>query len=213
MNSRDTGCLGVVAALALSALAGDAAADEAATAHASAAPGARPRSAQLAHTKARPRAQLALAATSRPQVAHTTGAPTRLDGALSPLMPPLLTPVVPLASVPRTVALPDAERSGAALREQHRREAPEVPAPGAHPVRATSDEAPDHATGDEHALEVAGRLLGDGVPLQLLQSVIVPAARGVTIAEIQTEGEAAVTLSVRPTKITRGSGLVAVGRF
>jgi hypothetical protein len=72
---------------------------------------------------------------------------------------------------------------------------------------------PDAGNRGAEALAAAERLLGDGVPLELLQSVIVPAARGVTIAEIQTEGAGAVTLSVRPTKITRGSGLVATAQF
>ncbi|HWO10646.1 MAG TPA: hypothetical protein VNN80_14235 [Polyangiaceae bacterium] len=52
-------------------------------------------------------------------------------------------------------------------------------------------------------------------PLELLSSVILPAARGVTIAQIQPEGATlpAVTLTVRPTKIKQGGGLVAVAQF
>ena len=210
MNSRETGCLGVAAALALSALAGDAAAEEAAVSQTPASPAARPRSAPPTHIEPKAREQASTSAT-RPQLARTLAASSPFDAPLAPLMPPL-TPVVPVAAA---APLPGSDLTDSELREQHIREAPEVPAPGSPPVRATTeDETPPRATtSDEAALEVAERLLGDGVPLQLLQTVIVPAARGVTIAEIQTENVGAVTLSVRPTKITRGSGLVAVGRF
>jgi len=47
--------------------------------------------------------------------------------------------------------------------------------------------------------------------LPLIDTVMAPVTRGVTI---QTEdGSPAVTFAVKPTKITRGSGLVAIRRF
>ena len=215
MSSRETGCLGVAAALALSALAGDAAAEEVAVSPPPASPAVRHAGAPTTHQKVakRPRATAATAAKTSPLLAGSLSAPGTFDAGLAPLMPPELTAVVPVAPTNTASALPGAERAHAELREKHLSEAPEVPAPSAPPVRATTDEAPAASTGDEAAIQAAERLLGDGVPLQLLQSVIVPAARGVTIAEIQTESAGAVTLSVRPTKITRGSGLVAVGKF
>lgn len=214
MNSRETGCLGVAAALALSALAGDAAAEEQAVPDAPPSPVVHPRSAASTHARAaasRPRA--ATLAKTNPQLAHSLNAPGAFDAALAPLTPPVLAAVMPVAAPLPAPENRGADQTHAELREKHLSEAPEVPAPSAPPVPATSDEAPEQSTGDEAALQAAERLLGNGVPLQLLQSVIVPAARGVTIAEIQTEAAGAVTLSVRPTKITRGSGLVAVGRF
>ena len=210
MNSRETGCLGVAAALALSALAGDAVAEEAAGSRAPTSPAARPRSAQLTQSKARSRALEAKAAGPLPLA--RSSAPATLGPALPQLMPPLLA-LAPAVSAPAGVVAAGADRVDTDLREKHLREAPEVPAPGAPPVQTASDETTASTSDDQQALEVAQRLLGDGVPLDLLESVIVPAARGVTIAEIQTEGTAALTLSVRPTKITRGSGLVAVGKF
>jgi hypothetical protein len=206
MNSRETGLLGVAAALALSALAGDAAAEEADAAQTPASPAARPRSTPTTHTKAPARPHSA--SVSRPPLAHTA-APGTFDAALAPLLPPVLTAVAPMPAHPLTAS----EVSDRDIRQQHLRDAPDVPVAGSAPRPQTTRDATPQPAGDERALEVAERVLGDGVPLQLLQTVIVPAARGVTIAEIQTESAGAVTLSVRPTKITRGSGLVAVGTF
>lgn len=212
MNARETGCWGVAAALALSALAGDATAEEVAVSHAPVSPAARARSAPLTHTTSRARPRAAMSVAIQPELARSAALPGTLGAGLLPLTPPVLPPVVTPAgsgAAMRTGSNP-ADRQ---LREVHLSEAPAVPAAGSPPATSTDEETPADSPDSEAALDVAERLLGNGVPLQLLQSVIVPAARGVTIAEIQTEGAGAVTLSVRPTKITRGSGLVAVGRF
>lgn len=210
MNSRETGCLGVAAALALSALAGDAAAEEVVVSHAPVSPAARARSAPLAHTQSGARPRAAMSVATHPQLARSAALPGTLDSGLLPLTPVLPPTVAPAGSAEMRTGSNPADTQ---LREKHLSEAPAVPAAGSPPATSTDEETRPDSPGSDAALNVAERLLGNGVPLQLLESVIVPAARGVTIAEIQTEGAGAVTLSVRPTKITRGSGLVAVGRF
>lgn len=47
--------------------------------------------------------------------------------------------------------------------------------------------------------------------LPLIETMMVPVTRGVTIET--GDGTPALTFAVKPTKITRGSGLVAIGRF
>lgn len=219
MNSRDTACLSVAAALALSALVGDARADQATVPPAPEAAaqthGAKVTRVIKAPAKHRAsRSAKSTKSTKAAQLPPAAGASTAFDAAVAPLLPPVLAPISPAASPlsglagaePSSSEPAGADTAAAALAQA--RAAGAEPAPGTSSVRR-ADETP--AQGD--ALAAAARLLGEGAPLDLLQSVIVPAARGVTIAEIQTEGEGAVTLSVRPTKITRGSGLVATGKF
>jgi hypothetical protein len=85
-------------------------------------------------------------------------------------------------------------------------EAPPLPASNAPSMLARFANGP-------RTLVLSSALFEDREPLELLSSVLLPAARGVTIAQIQPEGAPAFRLTVRPTKIARGSGLVAVGQF
>ena len=223
MNARDTACLGLAAALALGALAGDAVADDAPSpAPSGKVHSGKVQSAKSAKTKVQParakvqptktkaqsakvqprpaaaskrtRASDASSAVSaslpRPMNARTLGLPASMKT-------PLATPA-PVASTD----LPAVTFGGTA-----------VTLGGSGPA-STDGSVPSAAPKNGmDAVELAQRLFDDQTPAELFTSVIAPAARGVTLAQIQPEGAPAVTLTVRPTKITRGSGLVAVGLF
>lgn len=58
---------------------------------------------------------------------------------------------------------------------------------------------------------ITDEIMRELVELPLVDTVMIPVTRGVTIET--SDGTPAITLAVKPTKITRGSGLVAIKKF
>lgn len=212
MNTRATGCLSLAAALACGLVAGDAAADQAPVkSRAPSAQGAVKRGGVPRAKRAigRPGAAKSSAAPKLP-VKATGGTPgTGLDPVLSASLsssfaPPLLAVLEPEATRP---AEPSVDLLPASSADT-------APSSTSADADANTGATGAGATSSPKTLVLSDRLFADRTPEELFSSVLVPAARGVTLAQIQPDdGAPVVTLTVRPTKITRGSGLVAVGKF
>jgi len=201
MNSRDAGCLGLAAALVLGAAAGAARADE-------------PREPALQRS-ARP-AGTALARSAEKKACITRATPA--TGAISSKglrSPAAVAP--PQCRARRAATAPLAPAVPGALDPLGAHAAPAgatFSLPSGQPGAKGEAASPAvEAASEPKTLVLSEELFAERSPMELFNSVIVPAARGVTIAQIETEGFSPVTLAVRPTKITRGGGLVAVGQF
>jgi len=190
MKDRITVCLSLAAALAMSA---------STVARAGEPSTSGDPSTSSAPTRGEPAART-VANRSR-ATAHHGGPPsaTARDNSPTLLVSPGVPPLGQVLSVPRA---PSSDVSPSIDLDR----APAPPASHAPALLAGLANGP-------RTLVLSDALFEDRAPLELLSSVLLPAARGVTIAQIQTEGAPAVRLTVRPTKITRGSGLVAVGQF
>lgn len=124
------------------------------------------------------------------------------DSLLTRVAPPALA----LASTAALAELPPPEPDGAAASPDAR-----------ELLGATAPQGDERAAGGARAARpkrlplLTDEILRELVELPLLDTVMAPVTRGVTFETV--DGGPAVTFAVKPTKFTRGSGLVAIGRF
>ena len=191
MNALSSGCLTLVVGLAASLVTPPAAARETTGAETLAPKNAAPPPAASTRKLAKKKSTTGVSASSRGRAAR----PSVLSplGALPAASPPLLGSVSPRDAAVATVVANEAED--------------EAPSDDA----AAPPQAPKRKGAGNKLLLFTDGLLEDIGDVPVLGAFILPVTEGVTIPTF--EGLTSLTLAVKPTKITRGSGVVAIGTF